>query len=96
MILIYLSNQQQQQHPPPFAPDINEFIVGGLWSEGLPFPFSDNSSSNKKHWKIVSEANEKILIKMPPITYPIMPATMQGKYGDEIASLGLGQYVTIT
>jgi len=54
---------------------------------GLPLPSSPSSSSKKKHCSTVSEANENTLIKIAPTRNPIIPATMHGKYGDDILSL---------
>ena len=75
-----LESEFQQQHP-RFLPlfEMKSFIMGGLLLGGRPLPCSCNSSSNKKHYRMVSDANEKTLMNMAPTTYPIMPATTHGK-----------------
>lgn len=58
---------------------MNSLIIGGLLLGGLPFASSPSSSSKKKHWRIVSEAKEKILMKIAPTRKPMIPAMIQGK-----------------
>jgi hypothetical protein len=86
MIFLLLFDQQQQHLLPPLALSMKSFIRGGLLPGGLPLPSSPSSSSKKKHYNIVSQANENTLMKIAPIKNPITPATIHGKYGDDILS----------
>jgi hypothetical protein len=70
--------QQHPQQPPPLAFSAKASNSGGLAPTGL-FPCSDSSSSKKKHYIIVSVANENTVMKQAPTIYPIIPATTQGK-----------------
>jgi hypothetical protein len=67
--------------------------MGGLLPAGLVFE-ATSSSSNKKHCMMVSEANEKTVMNIDPITYPMTPATKQGAYGVETASLAFSHLVS--
>jgi hypothetical protein len=58
---------------------MKSFIRGGLLPGGLPLPCAPNSSSSKKHCKMVSLAKENTLMKIAPMRKPIIAAIMQGK-----------------